>query len=101
MSPRLRDWLLFPVRTPARAALSAVVLALLALAGWQGLRVLRFHRDQAKAEEALAEYDFPEARRRLASCLALRPRDPAVLLLAVQAARRDGRLDEAQEYLDR
>ena len=101
MRTRLRRWLLFPVRSPARAALSAAALALLAFAGWHGLRVLRFHRDKAAAEEALATYDFPEAQRRLASCLDFWHRDPAVLLLAAQAARRDGRLDEAQQHLDR
>ena len=42
MPTRLRDWLLFPLRTPARAALAAAAVALLAFAGWHGLRVLRF-----------------------------------------------------------
>ncbi len=97
----MRNWLLFPVRTPARATLSAAALVLLAIAGWQGLRVLRFNGDKAAAEEALATYDFPEAQRRLASCLDLWPGDPAARLLAAQATRRDGRLDEAQEHLDR
>jgi predicted Zn-dependent protease len=101
MPSRVRTWLLFPVRTPARAALSAAVLVLLGLVAWHGLRVLRFHRDHAAAQQALALFDFPEARRRLASCLELQPRDPAALLLAAQAARRDGWLDDAQEYLDR
>jgi predicted Zn-dependent protease len=101
MPTRLRDRLLLPVRTPTRAVLSAALLALLAFAGWHGARAWRFHRDEAAAREALARYDFPEARRRLASCLALRPDDPAALLLAVQAARRDGQLNEAQEYLAR
>jgi predicted Zn-dependent protease len=101
MPTRLPPRLLSPVRTPTRAALAAAALALLALAGWQGVRVLRFHRDRAAAREALAAYDFPEARARLAACLALRPRDPAVLLLAAQAARRDGLLDDAQEHFDR
>jgi predicted Zn-dependent protease len=101
MQTRLRDWLLFPVRTRLRVMLSAAVLALLAVAGWHGLRVWRFHRDQGAAENALANYDFPEAQRRLASCLELWPRDPAVLLLATQAARRDGKLDEAQQHLER
>jgi tetratricopeptide (TPR) repeat protein len=101
MSIRLRHWLLFPVRTPTRAVLSVAVVALLALAGWHGLRVLDFHREQAAAREALAKNDFPEARRRLASCLALWPRDPATLLLMAQASRRDGLLDEAEEHLDR
>jgi tetratricopeptide (TPR) repeat protein len=101
MPTRRGDWLLFPVRSPARAALSAAAVALLAFAGWHGARALRFRRGQAAAQEALARYDFPEARRRLASCLALRPDDPAALLLAAQAARRDGLLDEAQGHLDR
>ena len=101
MSKRLGDWLLFPVRTPSRAAFSALAVALLAFAGWYGSRVLHFYRDEAAAREALSKYDFPEARRRLASCLALRQDDPAVLLLAAQAARRDGLLDEAGQHLDR
>jgi tetratricopeptide (TPR) repeat protein len=101
MPTLLRDRLLFPVRTRTGVVLSAALLALLAVAGWLGARALLFHRDEAAAREALARYDFPEARRRLASCLALRPGDPAALLLAVQAARRDGLPDEAQEYLDR
>jgi predicted Zn-dependent protease len=101
MSKRLSDWLLVPVRTPTRAVLSLVAVALLALGGWYGLRVLRFHRDEASAREALAKNNFPEARRRLASCLALRPDDPAALVLAAQAARRDGLLDEAGGYLQR
>jgi predicted Zn-dependent protease len=101
MSMRPRDWLLFPVRTPGRAAMSAAVVAVLVAGVWQGLRVLRFQRDQAAAREALAKYDFPEARRRLASCLALWPNDTETLLLAAQAARRDGLLDEARDHLDR
>src|SRR5262245_14038913 len=101
MPSRLRTWLLFPVRTRTRAAASAVAVALLVLAGWYGLRLLRFHRDLTAAREALSRYDFPEARHRLASCLATRPRDAGALLLAAQAARRDGLLDEAQEHLDR
>src|SRR5262245_36243365 len=101
MPTRLREWILAPVRTPARVALTVAVVALLALAGWYGWRAARFHRDLTAARAALAEYDFPEARRRLAACLALRPNDPTALLLATQAARRDGFLDEAQEHYDR
>ena len=101
MSKHLGDWLLFPVRTSTRATLSALAVALLALGGWHGSRVLHFHQDEAAAREALSKYDFPEARRRLASCLALRPDDPAVLLLAAQATRRGGLLDEAGGYLHR
>jgi tetratricopeptide (TPR) repeat protein len=101
MFKRLRDRLLFPIRTPARATLTAALVALLALGGWYGLRALQFRNDQAAAKEALARYDFPEARRRLAACLRLRPSDPETLLLAAQAARRGGLLDEAEEHLDR
>jgi len=101
MLMRLRPWLLALVRTRVRAAWSAAALALVALAAWQGFRVWSFHADKAAAERALAIYDFPEAQRRLAACLRLRPADSATLLLAAQAARRDGRLDDAQEYLDR
>lgn len=101
MSTRLCAWLFLPIRTPKRAALTAALAALIAFAGWYGERSLRFRRDYDAAKEALARYDFPEARRRLASCLELRTSDFAARLLAVQAARRDGLLDEAQEHLDR
>lgn len=101
MANRLRRLLDFPVRTWRRAALSAALVIVLGLGGWYGLRVLRFQRDQEKARAALTNYDFPEARSRLSACLAFRPRDPATLLLATQAARRDGQLDEADGYLER
>jgi cytochrome c-type biogenesis protein CcmH/NrfG len=96
MSERLRAWLLFPVRTRARLAVAAAAVALLALAGWQGLRAYHFHRDRAAAKEALARYDFAKARRLLAACLRLRPGDPEALLVAAQAARRDGQLGETK-----
>jgi predicted Zn-dependent protease len=99
---RLFYWLLFPVRTRRRAAATVtLVLALLAVAGWYGLSALRFQREQTAAREALSRYDFPEARRRLESCLKRRPNDQTTLLLAAQAARRDGMLDDAEKYLDR
>lgn len=102
MFPRFREWLLAPVRTPARAALAAaVVIVSLTFAGWYGLRTFRYQREEAAARAALTQYDFPQALRHLETCLQLRPREPALLLLATQAARRDGRLDTAQDYLDR
>jgi predicted Zn-dependent protease len=101
MFARLRHWLLVPFRTRTRAAWTAAALALAAVAAWQGFRVWRFHSDKEAAEQALAIYDFAEAQRRLESCLRLRPDDAPTLLLAAQAARRDGRLDDAQDYLDR
>jgi Flp pilus assembly protein TadD len=101
MPSRLRNWFLFPVRHPDLGLLAALVLGVAGYLLWQGARVLWSHRDRAAAERALEEYDFPEARRRLADCIRLRPDDPAVRLLAAQAARRDGDLEAAEEQLDR
>jgi predicted Zn-dependent protease len=81
--------------------MAAILVVMAVVAGWYGLRVYRFLRDRSVAQEALARYDFPEARQRLASCLSLWPRDPLALLLATQAARREGLLEEAQDHLDR
>jgi tetratricopeptide (TPR) repeat protein len=101
MQIRLRAWLTFPVRTRTRAVLSTVMLVVVAGVAWQGWRIYRFHQSRTAAEASLARYDFAEARRYLAVCLSLRPTDPEIHLLAVQAARRDGLLDEAQRHLDR
>lgn len=90
--------------TPTRAVylvLAAVVLVLAPVAVRDGLRSWRFRRERDSGRAALARHDFPAAVRHLASALAERPRDPGALLLAAQAARRDGQLDEAQDYLDR
>lgn len=101
MTPRFHDVLLAWVRSPARVAGVVVLLALVAAGGWYGLRAVRFQRGQAAARAALAEYDFPLAKEHLAGCLELRPADPETLLLAAQAARRDGLLNDSEEYLDR
>lgn len=102
MLPRLRDRLLWPVRTRVRAAITLpLLLLLLASAAWYGVKAWRFRRDREAATEALARYDFPEAQRRLKSCLAWRPNDSEILLLSAEASRRDGLLDDAQAYLDR
>jgi tetratricopeptide (TPR) repeat protein len=90
MRGRRRRWLL----------LAALLLALSAYPGWYGVCLLRFRRDRAAAEKALAEYDFAAARDRLASCLRLWPSDPPTRLLAAQAARRDGDLAAAEEHLE-
>jgi predicted Zn-dependent protease len=95
-------------RDRARSAQAArrvcIILALLAagawLLWWLG-SALWVRREQAAAEADLAAFDFPAARRRLEKCLALQPRDPDLLLLAIQAARRDGLLDDASQLLDR
>src|SRR5260370_5878614 len=101
MRMQLGDWLRFPIRTRRRATVSAALLALLAVAIGQGVRLLGFYRDKAAAEQALAAYDFPTVRRHLAACLARWPADPAVRLLAAQAARPDGPLDVPAAYLPR
>jgi len=98
---RLRTWLLYPVRTPLRIGLTALLLAAAAVAGWYFERAARFDHNRSAAERALAGYDFPAARRHLAECARLRPDDPGVRLLAAQTARRDGDLAEAQSQLDR
>lgn len=101
MHARLGNRLRFLVRTRAHAALTVAVLMLLAIAAGRGLNVWSFRHNRAAAEQALAAYDFPQAQRLLVSCLALRPSDPEVLLLAARASRRDGKLDEAAGFLDR
>jgi Flp pilus assembly protein TadD len=101
MLAKLGNSLRFFIRTPAHAALSLVVLALLGWALAQGWNELHVSRSQAAAEEALQAYDFAAAQQHLAVCLSHRPEDPQLLLLAVQAYRRDGKLDRAAEHLDR
>lgn len=101
MRAHFRNWLRFFVRTRAGVALTLLLAMLLATAAWYGLNRLRFDQSKQAAEQALSAYDFPTARRHLDQCLALRPNDAEALRLAVQASRRDGRLDEALSLLDR
>lgn len=101
MPPRYASWLLAPFRTRVGAALAIVALAALVVGSWYGLTALRCHYDMEAAKQALADYDFPEASRRLDAYLGRRPDDPAALLLAAQATRRAGRLDDARAYLTR
>src|SRR3712207_6750921 len=83
-------------RHPLGAAL--VLGAAVVSAGWVGAGVWA-EREKQAAEDALAAYDFPDARRRLTRCLWLKPHDPDAQLLAVQAERRAGRLDYADDLL--
>ena len=85
---------------PRLAVLLLILLGLLGYLGWLGGCILWVRWDRSKAEEALAEYDFSEARRRLSRCIRLRPQDASLRLLAVQTARRDGDLDYAEEQLE-
>jgi tetratricopeptide (TPR) repeat protein len=64
-------------------------------AGWFAWGL--FHANAAQT--ALAQRDFPQARQHLACCRRAWPSDSETLLLASQAARRDGDLDGASRLL--
>jgi Flp pilus assembly protein TadD len=99
MASALADRLRSLARRPRLAALTLVLLALVAYLGWLGGCALWVRWDRAEAEKALATYDFAEARRRLARCIRVQPHNPGVRLLAARTARRDGDLDFAREQL--
>jgi predicted Zn-dependent protease len=88
-------------RTRRRAQLSVLLLLAGGLLCWHSVRLTRAHFAFAAAEKAVARYDFPTARERLKLAAQLRPRQPAIWLLAAQAARRDGDLVEAKDHLAR
>jgi Flp pilus assembly protein TadD len=100
MASRLRQWLRFPFENPVLGVLLTILFLLLGYVAWLGGCDLWVRWDRAEAEKALAEYDFAEARRRLAHCIQLRPSDPDLRILAAQTARRDGDLSSAEEQLD-
>jgi predicted Zn-dependent protease len=99
MAGRAPIWLRL-VKHPGWALLTVLLLGLSAYLLWQGYRALEYRRALADAKKALGAYDFAAARQSLEQCIGLRPRDPAVRLLAAQAARRDGDLGAAEEQLD-
>lgn len=88
-------------RTRRRAQLSVLLLLAVGALAWYAGRVVRARLAVAEAEEAVARYDFPAARDRLRLAARLRPRQPAIWLLAAQTARRDGDLVEARDHLTR
>ncbi len=88
-------------RTRRRAQLSVLLLVAVGGLAWYAGRVVWAHLAVQGAEKAIARYDFPAARDRLRLAARLRPRKPAVWLLAAQAARRDGDLVEAKSHLAR
>lgn len=96
---RLRRAACAGVRTRRRAILSAVVLLAAGLLAWHAVRLTRAHFAIARAEEALARYDFAAARDHIRLAEELRPRQPAVWLLAAQVARRDGDPAAAKGHL--
>src|SRR5207249_2620811 len=67
---------------------------------WCGAAALWVRSERARTDRALAEFDFDEARRHLARCVELRPRDPDLRLLAARTARRAGDLAAARQELD-
>jgi tetratricopeptide (TPR) repeat protein len=100
MGGLFRHWYRFLVRHPGWTLGAALLLGLSGYLLWQGACALWFHQDLAHAKRAIAAYDFAAGRSRLAQCIRLRPRDPAVRLLAAQTARRDGDLEAAEQQLD-
>lgn len=86
-------------RKPVLLSLLAVILLLAGFLGWQGYQALQFHQQLAKAEQALKEYQFEQATAALKECIQQRPKSPPLRLLAAQAARRNGDLDEAEAQL--
>src|SRR5436190_18605449 len=106
-SPDMRvfDWLRRAVRpcfrTRRRTLLTAVLVLATGFLAWHAVRLTRAHFALESAEGALARYDFAAAREHTRLAGDLRPRRPAIWLLAAQAARRDGDLNEAKHRLRR
>lgn len=99
MSYRLIGPLRNLIRTPRQGLLGVLILGLFGLVIWLVGCKLWLRSQRAEAERAIAEYDFTEGRRRLDRCLALRPNDPELHLLAARTARRDGDLEAAKDHL--
>src|SRR5262249_915871 len=74
-------------------------LALLGLGAWFVTVPLWAQHHLRAAEAALGRLDFAEARDPSDRCLAISPEDPAAHLLAAQAARRAGALEDAERHL--
>src|SRR5205823_6208649 len=100
MFSRNCDWWAKARLRPGRLAAAALALAATGYLLWLGGEAWQFHQAKSAAQEALARYDFAEARRRLDRCLQLRPGAAPLHLLAAQAARRAGDLQAAQQHLD-
>jgi tetratricopeptide (TPR) repeat protein len=83
-------------------ALVLVVLALVICAAvYWGATSYRCDRHRQAALAALERYDYDEAAVQLQTCLAIRPNDSDLLLLAAQTARRAGNLDDVYPLLRR
>src|SRR5262245_57806279 len=79
--------------------LLAVALLVLAYPAYLGGRQLWGRSRWQAAHRALEERKFRQAAEHLKGCLAIWPDDPSVNLLAAQALRRGGLLDEAEKRL--
>ena len=100
MAPRLIGRLQFVARRRRLWAPAALLLVAVLYLGWCGGSALWVRSEWARAERAIAEYDFAEGRRSLDRCLSVRPNDPDLRLLAARTARRDGDLEAARRHLD-
>src|SRR5262245_33879875 len=100
MTRTLPVWFRSFCRRP-RLWVPAVLLLIGALyLGWHWGSALWLRSQRARAEQAIAEYDFAEGRQQLDRCIRFRPNDSELRLLAARAARRDGDLQTAQQHLD-
>jgi tetratricopeptide (TPR) repeat protein len=90
----------FPIRVIAIGAVAAVGAALV-VAGWFLFISSPATRALDEAAKALADRDFPTARRLLADHVRSHPRDGEALALDAQAARRAGELDDAANLIAR
>ena len=78
------------------AALLVIVFGVLLHLGWSAWNAFGIRA----AEKALSRRDFAEARQRLANQLRTYPTESRVIMLAAQAARRHGEVEEATRLLD-
>lgn len=89
-----------PAPKNPKIRLGVLLLILVVLGGILGFRMIQWGRARfhfGRAEQALVDYDFGGARRELAILLTIDPENAAGWLLAAQASRREGDLDEAKK----
>lgn len=82
-----------------RIILCLITLGSLAGGAWWILEEWRFRSHWRLAQEAVERQDFSEAQAQLDQCLAARPTDGRVHLLAAEIARRTERYDDAEQHL--
>jgi len=88
-------------RNPGRTLAALLLIALIAFGlSVAGIQLWAGYHFRA-ARKALDRYHTLEAGEHLQNCLRVWPNDPDVLFLAARAARRAGRYDDAEEFLNR